>query len=70
MTENESDPVGITFKAHFARLSTLADGGVRVSFDISLSELTEAVKLPKLGQRVLQVAIIPEPVESEARGPW
>ena len=67
---HDTDQIGITFKASFAKLSTLSDGGIRIAFDISLSELQSALKLPSLRDRVLQVAIVPEPLQSKAVGQW
>jgi hypothetical protein len=65
-----TDAGGSTFRAQFHKLQTLTDGGLRLSLDLSLSELQKVVRLPSLSGMVLQVVIVPEPAESKDGGPW
>lgn len=63
----------VTFKAHFARFATQADGAVRVSFDIAPYEARAVVDLLALKEHVLQVACVPianESITQTIRGPW
>lgn len=58
------EDVALAFKGSFTKLTTLVDGGIRISFDVSLSEIKEVVRLPSLTGRPLAIAIIPEPRKS------
>jgi hypothetical protein len=70
VSEENQTEVGITFKAHFARFATQADGALRVSFDLSPNEAQSVLKLLKVQGQSLQVAIIPEPKQEEKKAVW
>jgi hypothetical protein len=65
-----SEAGGSSFRANFHKLQTLTDGGLRLSLDLSLSELQKVIGLPSMAGQVLQVVIVPEPSQDEAGGPW
>lgn len=64
------EEIGITFKAHFAKLTTLADGSIRLALDLSPIEFMEAAKVVTMQGRTFQVALVPEPKQASSRGPW
>lgn len=67
--EETNEECGITFKAHFARFATQADGAVRLSLDLSPSEVNAVLRVLSFKDRVFQVAMIPEPKDIGG-GPW
>jgi len=71
---HDKDQVGITFKAHFARAATQADGALRISFDLDQNDSQALVDIMKYQNHVFQVALIPEPNMDAYKdidgGPW
>jgi hypothetical protein len=59
--ESNGEGIQIAFNASFYKLTTLTDGGIRISFDVSLSELQSVIQLPALEGRLLQVGVVPIP---------
>lgn len=55
----------ITFQAIFYKAQTVIDGGIRISLDISPDQAQAMVELIKLQGRILEVAIVPHPKESD-----
>jgi hypothetical protein len=64
------DEIGITFKAHFARFATQADGAVRLSLDLSPLEAMQAVKLLQMKDSAFQVALVPLPNQASQGVKW
>jgi hypothetical protein len=58
MDEPFADETGITFGACLYKITTLVDGGVRVSFDIPETQLQTVLKLASLRGQYLQVGVV------------
>lgn len=50
---------GITFQAIFQKLTTLVDGGYRITLDVSQNEAKNLFTLSQLRTSLLQVAVLP-----------
>jgi hypothetical protein len=52
----------ITFQAYFNKATTVIDGGIRVSFDLSQDQAQAMIELIRLQGKLLQIAVIPVPI--------
>jgi hypothetical protein len=61
MQSNNKDDAVITFSATVSKVTTLADGGIRVVLDLSESAIDTATKMMQAKQAgaVLEIAVIP-----------
>lgn len=55
----------ISFQAIFHKAQTVVDGGLRLSLDLSPDQAQAMVDLIKLQGRILEVAIIAHPKDSD-----
>lgn len=56
---NERTSEGITFSAHVVKITTMVDGGFRISMDISDADRDAAKALMDNVNRLVQVGIVP-----------
>lgn len=59
---------GITFNATFNKITSLVDGGIRISFDVSENELEQVLKLIKIKNSNLQIAVVTAEMISDYYG--